>query len=59
MTILIPFTLEWIKCNCIFIFYGKAIFEFITSSLVSASSFQGSIWHGILGAKGGKEITIK
>ena len=36
-----------------------AIFGFITSSLVRASSFQGSIWRGILGAKGGKEDAIK
>jgi hypothetical protein len=36
-----------------------AIFGFITSSLVRASSFQGSIWHRILGAKGRKEDTIK
>ena len=36
-----------------------AIFGFITSSLVRASSFQGSIWHRILGAKGRKENTIK
>jgi ABC-type sulfate transport system permease component len=35
-----------------------AIFGFITSSLVRAS-FQGSIWHRILGAKERKENTIK
>src|ERR671914_44334 len=36
-----------------------AIFGFITSSLVRTASTQGSIWRGILGAKGRKENTVR
>jgi hypothetical protein len=36
-----------------------AIFGFITSSLTKTASTQGSIWRGLLGAKGRKENTIK
>jgi hypothetical protein len=36
-----------------------AIFGFITSSLIRASSLQGSIWHRMLGTKERKENTIK
>jgi hypothetical protein len=36
-----------------------AIFGFITTSLVRTASTQGSIWRGILGAKGRKENTVR